>query len=44
MKFSVIPQFLPHGIEIAHDVYIALESWKGAQGQGLAIDWCFVYR
>ena len=32
------PWFWPHGIEIVHDVYIVFESWKGAQGQGPAID------
>ena len=35
---NVTPQFRPHGIEIVHDVYIVFESWKGAQGQGPAID------
>ena len=34
----VIPRFWPHGIKIVHDVYIVFKSWKGAQGQGPAID------
>ena len=35
---NVIHRFLPHGIEIVHDVYIVFKSWQGAQGQGPAID------
>ena len=37
----VTPWFWPHGIKIVHDVYIVFESWKGAQGQGPAIDLVF---
>ena len=37
----VIPRFWPHGIKIVHDVYIVFESWRGAQGQGPAIDLVF---
>ena len=38
---DVTPQFWPHGIEIVHDVYIVCKSWKGAEGQGPAIDLVF---
>ena len=37
----VTPRFWPHGIEIVHHVYIVFKSWRGAQGQGHAIDLVF---
>ena len=40
----LMPQLWPHGIKIVHDVYIVWKWWKIDQGQGPAIDWCFVYR
>ena len=38
---NVTPRFWPHGIKIVHDVYIVFKSWRGAQGQGPAIDLVF---
>ena len=37
----VMPRFWSHGIKIVHDAYIVFKSWRGAQGQGPAIDLVF---
>ena len=41
---AVIPLVLTPWYLIVHDVNIVLRSWHGAQGQGPAIDECFVDR
>ena len=38
---NVTPQFRTHGNKIIHYVNIVVKSWKGAQGQGPAIDLVF---